>query len=136
MQRVRAYDLEIERVRLAEMRDEQIAAARRHAQTVQVHLLALGKLSAQVLERLNEDEQFLARLPDKVLIQLATGAARATPRLIVAERLALGLSSENIAGHDGGPLDAGDATDMSDAELDAFLAGAQAQADLKKTKTE
>ena len=135
-QRVRAYDANEERIRLAVLRDEGIKASRRHAQTVQVHILGLGKLTAELLRRIEKDPEMLKRLPDQALIKLATAGARATPRLVVAERLALGLSSENVGGHDGGPLadPASTAASMSDAELDAFLMGAETAAALQLTE--
>jgi hypothetical protein len=135
VQRSRAFDAELEKQRLAVLRTDQIAASRRHAQTLQVQMVSLGKINEEVLRRMNSDEKFLQRLQDKTLIQLAIGAARATPRLVISERLALGLSSENVGGHDGGPIDGSGASDMSDAELDAFLMGAEAAAAVKADTT-
>lgn len=131
-QRVRSFDHENERVRLAVLREEGIDASRRHAETTAQHITGLSKMTEELLRRLDEKPDLLKKISDVSLIKLATAAARATPRLIVAERLALGLSSENIGGHDGGPInEQGSASGMTDSELDAFLLGAQAQAQLQ-----
>ena len=131
-QRVRSFDVENERIRLAVLRADGIVASRRHAEVAKTHIAGLGKLTEELIARIERNPDMLQDLSDKTLIQLATAGARATPRLIVAERLALGLSSENVGGHDGGPLgDQNSASGMTDAELDAFLLGADAQAQLQ-----
>jgi ribonuclease HI len=52
----------------------------------------------------------------------STGAGRAVTQVATMERLALGQSTDHVAGHDGGPLSP-DVERMDEAELTAYLTG-------------
>lgn len=58
-------------------------------------------------------------------VRLVQASGRAFAQVVTAERLAHGLSTENAAGHDGGPLVPGGVKDKTAAELAAYLAGVE-----------
>lgn len=123
--RVAAWDAELDRVARAELENERVDAAKRQARTAQAGLQISSRLSAAVLQAVADDAQALDRLPFREKLQAAAVWARAVPRLVVSERLALGMSSENVAGHDGGPLDPRREAvrRMSDNERTSYLLG-------------
>jgi hypothetical protein len=145
--RVAAYEAEAYSRADEEALDEIGKRARRQAQIVQLNLEALTLPAKELLERLQRNPQLLRTLPLEELIPTVGVAARAIPRLVQSERLIAGQSTSNNAGHDGGPLDAGPSgiaraeaerkvTDMNDAQLEAFLLGAEAQRQLEAERTE
>lgn len=124
--RCAAWDLEQDRIRQRELEQERVEAARRHARTAQAHLQVSSAFSGEVLRRaLAGDATWLEKLPNDELLRFALQAARATPRLVVAERLSLGISTENVGGHDGGPLTpaAEQVAGKTDDELDEIIHG-------------
>lgn len=122
--RVAAWDLQMDREAQRELRDHRAEAARRQAQITAGHMVALSRPTQALLEKLEREPQLLEAMTAAQLFELVIPAARATRGLVIAERLALGVSTENVAGHDGGPVTPADqAHERSDQELDARLTG-------------
>lgn len=117
--RAHAWDVDQRRRYEAELIRERVAAARRHARIAQGHAQALSLPALEVLRRIQEDQTVLQRLNLEDLLRLQASAARALNRVVVTERLALGVSTENVqmVGAD----DAPDLASRSDAELDEAL---------------
>lgn len=128
VERAKAWDLHQDRARQKALEREQIAAARRHAETSARALRATDRLVEAFLAKLDTKAgaAALRKLSPDELATLAIQAARVQPRIIPAERLSLGLSTTNTGGHDGGPLGDPDAAakTRSDDELRQFLLGA------------
>lgn len=69
------------------------------------------------------------------LIRLAGTAGRAFAQVATVDRLARGLSTENVGGHDGGPLRvAAEVAAKPMAELEAYLLGREEEREAAKTK--
>jgi hypothetical protein len=128
--RAGAWDLEQDRQRRLAMQAENVAAARRHAQQMQGALQALSLPNLEVLRRVAQDQDLLHKMPFEQLLDLAVKASRVLPRLVVADRLSRGMSTENV--EHGGSVEVHHerADRMSDAELDEFLARTLGQAQL------
>lgn len=121
--RVAAWDLEQDRQRREAMRAENVAAGRRHAQQAQGFLQVAALFPLELLRRLQQDPEILKDLDLDTLVDYLTKLGRTVPRLIVAERLARGMSTENVehAGHV--TVHHERAERMTDDELDRFLLG-------------
>lgn len=130
VERSKAWDVHQDRIRQRELEAEQIEAARRHARTVARSITATDRIVEAFLAKIAGDgkkaQKVLEALSPEQLATLAIQASRVQPRLIPAERLSLGLSTTNVAGHDGGPQADPDEgmKPRSDDELRAFLTGA------------
>lgn len=107
VERAAAWDMEQDRVRRRELEQAQIEATRRHAQILARHLEATDKITAAFLAKVADEdgEEWLKNLGADELATLAIQAARVAPRLTPAERLVLGLSTTNVGGHAGGPVE-------------------------------
>lgn len=131
VERAKAWDMHLDRERQRELEANQVEAAERHALVLSAHLQGTAFLQQKFLERLATEEgaKWLNGLSIEDHAQLAIAAARVAPRLVPAERLSLGLSTTNVGGHKGGPLETQPSADeemagKSEAELKAFLTGA------------
>lgn len=103
VERARAWDLHLDRIKQRELEDRQVEAAERHALMVAGSLQATSVITQKFLEKVTTEEgaKALDRMAPDDLAQLAIAAARVQPRLVPAERLSLGLSTTNVAGHAG-----------------------------------
>lgn len=106
--------------------DEIQQRTKRHAEIAALHGEALVLPARELMRRLQTDPKLLERLDTDTLIRLEATSARAYNRVVVTERLARGMSTENIGGHDGGPLTSAQerARQLNDDELDDLLLGA------------
>lgn len=131
--RVAAWDADQDRLRMEGARDEAIEAGRRQAQHAAAQQAALIQPAQELLRRI-QAERAAGRNPFDgwdmhQLVRAVTAAARAYPGIATFERLARGLSTTNVGGHDGGPVqhevaDARErAAQMSRPELEAYLLG-------------
>jgi hypothetical protein len=119
--RAAAWDLEVDRQRRLALVEENVRAARRHAQQLQGALQVMSLPILEVMRRIQEDASLLHQLPFPELSTLAVQSARVMPRLVVADRLARGMSTENV--EHGGTIEVHRerADRMSEQELDDFL---------------
>lgn len=126
--------------------------ARRQAEISESVLEAMAAPSLELLRRLGSktEKAALTKLPIEQLIPLAAQTGRVIPRVVVTERLARGLSTTNVGGHRGGPLETDDksrtaaersaaedrAAQMPDEALESFLLGADTarKVDARKAK--
>lgn len=136
VERARAWDINLDRIRQRELEVKQLEAAERHALMIAGSLQATAAITQRFLEKLGTEEglQALEALSAEDLATLAIQAARVQPRLVPAERLSLGLSTTNVGGHAGGSVKVEGSTEddraaaKSDDELRGFLLGADAGA--------
>ena len=122
VERVREFEAEaIAAVDVAHM-DAIARRSRRQAEIAELHGEATALVPAEILKRAQNPE-FLAGLTVAELLQLEATLGRMHGRAVVAERLALGLHTSQ--GADPVPRSTADeiARRMSDAELNAALAG-------------
>lgn len=130
VRRTAEYDAELARHADQEFFGEtrRRARSKAHAQASQVAIAALQRPGARVLERLQRDPNLIDKLTFKEQVALTIAAARVLPHVIRAERLALGMSTENLGDAQGGPLS--DARrhveQMTDQEIEEALADAEA----------
>lgn len=128
--RVAAWDLEQDRQRREAMGRENVEAGKRHAQIAAGALQAAAAVNLEWLDRLrSRDGGLPAALKGMDFVELSelmVKVNRTIPRLIVGERLARGMTTENI--EHGGSIDVyrSKAEAMSDRDLDLFLTGAAA----------
>lgn len=124
--RLRAWSIEQDRVRQEQQLEHVQNRTKRHAQIAEVAQEALARPLAEILRRLSQPDgdQILRGMPIWDLYRLAVQAGRALPRVNAMERLALGLSSEQVDVRDArraqGERAARQATD---ADLDRDLLG-------------
>lgn len=116
--RVAAWDRHLRQEEDAAMIAARREAGRRHAALTSSHLAALALSTRELARRANEDPRILEGLPIEQLLRVEAAMARATPRLVVAERLALGMSTENVNVHDDREREISQASDQ---DLDAQL---------------
>jgi hypothetical protein len=109
----------------------EVIAARteRQAEISRLHLEALALPARELLRRLHQNPDLLANLPLQQLMHVNAQAARALKNVVVTERLALGISTENID-HAGGPQTPARerAAAMTDDDLEALMLGASIDA--------
>jgi CRP-like cAMP-binding protein len=125
VERARAYDVEVQRRSDEDFFSEarKHARSKRHAQIAELNAEALALPARELLRRLQSEPALLSKLSISQLV-VATGvAARALNRTVVTERLALGLSTENLGDHEGGAFGEAirRASTMTDDELDQVL---------------
>lgn len=112
---------EVDQAFMAENRDR----ARRHAELAALQLEAASLPARELMRKLQADENYLQKLPPAELVRLAATMGRTYKQLVVTERLARDMTTENLGGHDGGPLNAAQlAAGMSDEEIAEKLLGA------------
>lgn len=109
---------------------------RRQAQQAQAMQLALSQSAQELLQRIHRARAAgadpFAGMTMRELMRASAEAGRAFAQVVQVERLARGASTQNIGGHDGGPLSAQHeearawAASASRTELDAFLTGVDA----------
>lgn len=124
--RVEAYEQHAARDADEAFMRENRQRARRHAELAALHGEALAIPAREILSRLQKDPKLVERLDFSALVRLEATAARAYKQIVVTERLARDMTTENVGGHDGGPLGpaAQRAAAMSDDELAEKLLGA------------
>lgn len=125
VERCAAWDLEQDRQRREAMQRENVKAAERHARQMASFLGAGELFVVELMRRVREDENFLRAMPKDELLENLARLARVAPRLLVAERLARGMTTESVETRDADAARAR-AGRMTDGELDAFLLGAAA----------
>lgn len=126
--RVAAWDLEQDRQRRAALERGNIAAGERHASIAAAGLQAAAKVNLAWLTRLDTEQASLDALPFTELSDLMVRVNRVLPRLVVAERLARGMSTEHREHSGSVDVHREQVERWTDSELDAFLLGAQAGA--------
>lgn len=124
-ERTAAWDLEQDRLRREAMQRENIKAAERHARQMAGFLGAGELFVVELMRRIREDNTFLQAMPKQDLLENLARLARVAPRLLVAERLARGMTTESVETRDADAARAR-AARMSDEQLEAFLLGAAA----------
>lgn len=136
--RASAWDGHLDEIARKELEEQRAAAGKRHATVLRGQMNALSAPAAELLRRLEDTPDLLAKMPLNALAALAVQGARATPRLVIAERLALGVSTENLGAHDGGAFTAEQekVKRMSDPEVDAYLVGRRDEAALASAERE
>ena len=126
VRRARSWDAEVDRRRreafLAENETAAIDLAHRAAEQQEALLAPARALLVRLRTMREAGEDPFAGLSAAELVRLSAAAGRAFAQVAQVERLARGLSTENVAGHDGGPLMA-EVARKSDAELEAYLLG-------------
>jgi hypothetical protein len=127
-ERVREWDLECERRRREEFHNAGAEIARQQAEDaaeLRGALLAPARAVRARIERLGAEGRGEAfqDLSLAELVRLTATASRAFAQIAQVERMAHGLSTENVGGYDGGPLVPADIARMSDDELVAYLTG-------------
>ncbi len=80
-------------------------------------------LRAKIQRAVDEGKDPFEGMTVGELLRLSATAGRAFAQVATVERLAHGLSTENVAGHDGGPLVPPSVKDKSIEELEAYLTG-------------
>lgn len=140
VERSKAWDMHLDRTRQAELEQRQIETAERHALTLGAHLQGTAIIQQKFLEKCatRDGQEWLEKLPLAEHAELAIAASRVAPRLVPMERLSLGLSTTNVAGHKGGPIETDDPdarhASKTEAELRAMLLGADAGAAVEREK--
>lgn len=124
--RVQAFEAHQAREADAEFMAANRERARRHAELAAMQLEAASVPARELMRRLQANPEFVEKLPAAELVRLAATMGRTYKQLVVTERLARDMTTENLGGHDGGPLGsaAQRAAAMSDDELDEKLLGA------------
>lgn len=130
VERAGAWDLEQDRQQREAFKRESVAAGRRQARQAQGFLQVASMLPIEVMTRLDpnserHDPGLLSKLPADQLLDLTVKFARAFPRLVVAERLARGMSTDNVEHGGSVTVHHERAASMSDDQLRDFLAGDQ-----------
>jgi hypothetical protein len=126
-ERAGAWDAEADRVRREEFlgrgaevaADQAEAAAALREALLEPARAALAKLA----EAKRRGEDPFRGMTAAQLLRLVATCGRALERAVIVERLALGMSTENLAGHDGGDLVPPDIARKDTAELEAYLLG-------------
>lgn len=121
--RAAAWDLEQDRQRREAMRVENIAAGQRHARQAARHLEVGEAFAAELLRRLEVGELELKSLPRDELVDAVVKLGRVLPRLVIAERLARGMSTENVELAGSIELARERADRMTNDELEALIFG-------------
>lgn len=131
-ERVGLYEADEDRERLERRRSAILASEDRQRADLE-RLAGVLRRPVAALDRRLAKANDLEALPLDEHARLVVSIARALPRLVQAERLALGQSTANVGGHDGGPATQGVPGDAfeaaaakSEAELEAYLAGIDA----------
>lgn len=119
--RVRAWDAHLQEKHDLKLVDLRRQAAERHAMVAAGHLDAMSRPMMEIVRRVKQNPDLLHTMPLEQLLRVEQACARATPRLIAAERLALGATTAHVGLHD--PVRAAelDAQGRSDSELDDLL---------------
>lgn len=133
--RVAAWDREQDRVKRDAMLDEVVAMGQRQAQQAHSMQVALSMPAQELLRRIQKAREQgrdpFAGMTTMELMKAVAAAARGFSQVATFERLARGLSTSNVGGHDGGALTAGReheearawAAAASRDELDTYLTG-------------
>jgi hypothetical protein len=127
--RVKAWDAECDRVLREEfaegLADVARAQAADAAQLREALLEPARAFLAWLAERRKNGEDPWAGLTAAERVRLVQASGRAFAQVVTAERLAHGLSTDNLAGHDGGPLVPAAVQDKTADQLAAYLAGVE-----------
>lgn len=130
LERTGAWDRLAEREVNERARERAVQRTEEQARSVERTQRVLDGVTVRLLdriERLNEEEPtWVDRLSVEDVVKMTGAVGRALPKLIETERLLLGLSTANVAGHDGGPLRAQaleDARGMNRTEAETYLLG-------------
>lgn len=126
--RIAAWDLEQDRQRREALRAGNIAAGERHATIAASGLQAASAVNLAWLNRVGKETERLQSMPFDELSDLMVRVNRVVPRLVVAERLARGMSTEHTEHSGSVDVHREQVERWSDAELDAFLLGASSAA--------
>lgn len=127
--RVQAWDLELDRLRREKLARDNIAAGERHASIAASGLQVAAKVNVAWLTRSGIDETLLTKMTFDELSDLMVRVNRIVPRLVVAERLARGMSTEHREVSGSVDVHRQEVDGWTDEQLDAFLLGAAAGAE-------
>jgi hypothetical protein len=115
-------------------REELRRIAERQAKEARIHMAATTVTAQEILRRVREDPDFVRGLSAKELLMVEATLGRSYARLLPAERLALGMTTEQA----GEPTPRQEAQEMAarltDTELDARLAGLDALRDVPRDR--
>lgn len=137
--RVREYEGEAISAADQGLLEEIAKRSRRQAEISQLHQEALALPSREVLRRLQEDPENAAKALSNMglrdLIPMAASAARAHARVVATERLALGMSTDNLSSPDSPRTAAEERVKrLSDEALGAELLGVDELAQRRQAK--
>lgn len=124
--RTAAWDMEQDRQRREAQAVENVEAGKRHAQIAAGALQAIARVNLEFLRRVStadDPEGVLRGLGFSELADLMVKATRVAPRLVQAERLARGMTTESVEHTGSSDAHREKAEAMSDSALDAFLLG-------------
>ena len=122
--RAAAWDDHQDQLAQEELKRMGVQARMRHANVLHGTMQGLSAPAAELLRRLGEKPELLQALADRDLIAVVAMAGRTLPRLVVAERLTLGIGvGEDAEGQDLTPEQRKVAR-MNDEEVLELLAGA------------
>lgn len=126
VERAAAWDAERDRVRREEFLAGDVEVARAQAEDAAALRGALMEPArafvAWLAERRAEGEDPFDGVSASERVRLLATSSRAFAQVVGAERLAHGLSTENVAGHDGGPARR-EVEGKTTEQLEAYLAG-------------
>lgn len=126
--RAAAWDLEQDRQRREAMRQENVEAGRRHARQAGAFLSTATMFPAELMRRVQENPALLQTMPLEELMDNLAKLGRTVPRLVVAERLARGMTTESVEQRGAMDTFREQVEGMSDERLEGFLLGAVAGA--------
>ena len=142
VERCAAWDAECDRVRREEFMEATGDVAAEQAEAAASFRLALLEPASAVLARIEalkgdgKDPFEGVDLPE--LIRLTATSGRALAQVVHVERLARGMSTDNRAGHDGGPLSPGEAevAAKSTDQIEAYLTGRRDEREAREGATD
>lgn len=124
VERVRAFDSQAGQVADQATLDVLAVRAKRQAEIAQLHGEVTALVAREVVRRTQSDPKWLEKLDSDELLRVEAAMARAHNRVVVTERLALGISTDNPAPADTSRTAAEEAAKrLSTDELAAKLAG-------------
>lgn len=133
-ERVREFEADALAPADAELKSQIAERSRRQAEIAQLHQEALALPSREVLRRLRDNPEMLRNMPLATVMNLAASAARAHARVVHVERLALGISTDNVNLNDDRTAADQRAQRMTDEELDDALLGVDQLAEQRKKR--
>lgn len=125
LDRLAAWQTEETKAQTGGVLEELEKRGRRQAEIATLHGEALALPARELIRRLQADPKLMTSIPLEQLLRLEATSARAYKQAMIAERLARGMSTENVAGSDGGPLLPGGRRpeDLADEELERMMLG-------------
>lgn len=134
VQRVREFEAEATRTADSAHLDAIAARSKRQAEIAQLHGEATALVAREVVQRITKAPDVLGGLPLDELLRLESSMGRMHNRVVMSERLALGLTTDQP----GEPLPRSEAEEqarrLTDLELDQRLSGVDELAEKRAAK--